>query len=136
MKDLSVCGCNDEYTFEEHGQGYALYFGRCPHRHGYNIANIESMDMEKFDEMLTLLSLYSSQEAKIAKLAKQNKSHIQGIINLEAQVEQLKCCGNCGVSYTTEADITFCILHKINKKGSNYCPSYQPDNLTKQQRSE
>jgi hypothetical protein len=34
------CKCEAKYTIERHGAGYALYHGRCGHRHGYNLANM------------------------------------------------------------------------------------------------
>lgn len=32
--------CEPRYTIEPHGDGYALYYGRCNHRHGYNLINM------------------------------------------------------------------------------------------------
>jgi hypothetical protein len=32
--------CEAKYTIEPHGDGYALYYGRCACRHGYNLANM------------------------------------------------------------------------------------------------
>lgn len=37
---LDECDCEHKYTIEQHETGHALYFGRCNHRHGYNLANI------------------------------------------------------------------------------------------------
>ena len=34
------CKCENRYTIEPHGKGYALYYGRCNHRHGYNLINM------------------------------------------------------------------------------------------------
>lgn len=34
------CECAAQYTIEPHGSGYALYYGRCTHRHGYNLINM------------------------------------------------------------------------------------------------
>lgn len=34
------CKCEAKYTIELHGPGYALYYGRCGHRHGYNLVNL------------------------------------------------------------------------------------------------
>ena len=34
------CTCEAKYTIELHGEGYALYYGRCRHRHGYNLINM------------------------------------------------------------------------------------------------
>lgn len=42
------CGCPYRYTIEPHGDGYALYYGRCQHEHGYNLAYVPK------DEELTL----------------------------------------------------------------------------------
>jgi hypothetical protein len=41
MNDLFCeCKCAAQYTIEPHGEGYALYYGRCVHRHGYNLVNM------------------------------------------------------------------------------------------------
>lgn len=37
---LKPCTCEVKYTIEPHGDGYALYYGRCVHRHGYNLINM------------------------------------------------------------------------------------------------
>lgn len=34
------CKCQIKYTIEPHGNGYALYYGRCNHKHGYNLINM------------------------------------------------------------------------------------------------
>lgn len=31
------CRCEASYSIEKHGNGYALFYGRCNHRHGYNL---------------------------------------------------------------------------------------------------
>jgi len=37
MGDGSLCDCETVYTVEEHGDSYAIYYGRCNHKHGYNL---------------------------------------------------------------------------------------------------
>lgn len=37
---FNSCSCKSRYSIELHGEGYALYFDRCPHRHGYNLINM------------------------------------------------------------------------------------------------
>lgn len=37
---LLECKCEAKFTIEPHGDGYALYYGRCNHRHGYNLVNM------------------------------------------------------------------------------------------------
>ena len=34
------CNCEQKYSIEPHGKGWAIYWGRCEHRHGANIAHI------------------------------------------------------------------------------------------------
>lgn len=46
---IQVCSCESNYTIEPHGDAYALYFGRCNHRHGYNIARISECDYRLFE---------------------------------------------------------------------------------------
>lgn len=38
--DIIPCTCESKYTISQHGEGYALYYDRCDHRHGYNLANL------------------------------------------------------------------------------------------------
>jgi hypothetical protein len=37
---IDQCECEVKFTIEPHGDGYALYYSRCNHMHGYNLANI------------------------------------------------------------------------------------------------
>jgi hypothetical protein len=53
---LEPCTCKTEYCIEPHGNGYALYLGRCIHKHGYNIAYITEPDMPKLEAMLKTLN--------------------------------------------------------------------------------
>jgi hypothetical protein len=51
--------------------------------------------------------------------------------DLRQQVEDLKCCGNCvQIKYKSCPVRTACIPFE----GNNYCPNYQPDNLTRKER--
>lgn len=45
--DKKFCSCIDKYSIEEHGKGYALFYGRCQHRHGYKLCLLSEFD---FDE--------------------------------------------------------------------------------------
>jgi hypothetical protein len=52
------CTCESRYTIEPHGNGYALYYGRCMHRHGYNLVYLNSpalnCDLKKIETLLNL----------------------------------------------------------------------------------
>ena len=37
---FTICDCENKYSIELHGYDFALYFGRCGHKHGYNLAKI------------------------------------------------------------------------------------------------
>ena len=52
----NICDCKDQYSIEKHGDGWALYLGRCPHRHGYNLAYMTDLDVDKLNHMLDLLN--------------------------------------------------------------------------------
>lgn len=43
------CHCSDRFSIEAHGDGYALYRGRCCHRHGLNLAHITEADKATLD---------------------------------------------------------------------------------------
>ena len=34
------CECKARYSIEPHGDGHALYLGRCNHKHGFNLGQI------------------------------------------------------------------------------------------------
>lgn len=44
LNKFLYCKCEIQYTLEKHGDGYALYLGRCRHKHGLNIALITEVD--------------------------------------------------------------------------------------------
>lgn len=46
LNALLYCKCSEQYTIEKHGDGYAVYFGRCVHRHGYNLCQITVITRE------------------------------------------------------------------------------------------
>lgn len=48
---LLECNRIDKYSIEPHGDGYAIYYGRCLHRHGYNLAHLTGCE-EKFIQII------------------------------------------------------------------------------------
>jgi len=52
------CKCPTEYSIEPHGDGFALYLGRCGHRHGYNLINMKepawNFDAEHLSRLLNI----------------------------------------------------------------------------------
>jgi len=38
-----ICKCETKFSIEPHGDAYALYLGRCNHKHGYNLAKISDI---------------------------------------------------------------------------------------------
>jgi hypothetical protein len=56
IKDMLNCNCKDKYSIEKHGDAYALYFGRCDHKHGYNLAKISDLalncDLKEIERLL------------------------------------------------------------------------------------
>jgi len=54
---FSPCNCPNRYSIEPHGNGYALYLGRCGHRHGYTLANLSELsDEPRLNGMLRQLN--------------------------------------------------------------------------------
>jgi len=53
---IEVCDCEQKYSIEPHGDAYALYFGRCDHMHGYNLARISecsyNFEREEIERLL------------------------------------------------------------------------------------
>ena len=48
---LLECNMENKYSIEPHGDGYAIYYGRCMHRHGYNLAHLTECE-EKFIKII------------------------------------------------------------------------------------
>jgi hypothetical protein len=46
FKDLMECTCKSKYVIEPHGKGHAIYWGRCQHKHGSNIAMLTECHCE------------------------------------------------------------------------------------------
>ncbi len=55
---FETCICETKYTIEPHGNGYVLYYGRCNHRHGYNLVYLNdpaiNCDLEHIQKLLNL----------------------------------------------------------------------------------
>lgn len=53
-----TCNCEAKYTIEPHGEEYALFYGRCSHHHGYNLANMVetswNFDRSHIEKLLNL----------------------------------------------------------------------------------
>lgn len=49
---LEECQCLSLFSIEEHGPGHAIYFGRCKHKHGYNIAFVTEPDMKFLNNLI------------------------------------------------------------------------------------
>lgn len=64
MNPLEDCHCDLEYSIELHGDGYALYYGRCPHRHGHNLVHLTEEAWNFDAEHLTLLLNLGNKEYK------------------------------------------------------------------------
>jgi len=52
------CKCEWRYTISPHGEEYALFYGRCDHRHGYNLAYISepafNCDLSHIEKLINL----------------------------------------------------------------------------------
>ena len=55
------CTCELRYSIQPHGDGYgafALYYGRCDHRHGYNLAYVTdpsfNCDLSHIERLINL----------------------------------------------------------------------------------
>jgi hypothetical protein len=76
------------------------------------------------EELLDDLSFYSDVSDEHYK--------IQAEILL--RFENLKCCGNCNGSYTTDKDACFCARYLKLTKASRYCSSWTTDGMTREER--
>lgn len=51
------CGCKvceEKYTVEERNKEWVIYFGRCKHRHGFNLGYLKDVDIQKVKELIKL----------------------------------------------------------------------------------
>lgn len=53
---IMSCHCDGKYSIEPHGNGWALYRGRCNHKHGFNLAHITETDQETLDLIVSALN--------------------------------------------------------------------------------
>ncbi len=51
-----ICDCIQTYSIEEHGKNHVIFYGRCPHRHGLNLATLTEIawncEVKKLEECL------------------------------------------------------------------------------------
>ena len=47
---------NWKYSIEPHGDGYALYYGRTPFHHGYNLAHLTEISPETINKIVHALN--------------------------------------------------------------------------------
>lgn len=54
--DLLNCRCKQKYSIEKHGDQHVLYFGRCFHKHGFNLFTISEVahncDLKEIEKRL------------------------------------------------------------------------------------
>lgn len=53
INPLDPCRCEEKYSLEEieEGKTWILYFGRCPHRHGYNLVTLSDPSFNFYTEI-------------------------------------------------------------------------------------
>lgn len=55
---LNPCTCEARYSIEPHGDGHVLYYGRCGHRHGWNLVYLNepalNCDFNHIEKLLNL----------------------------------------------------------------------------------
>lgn len=55
---LKPCTCEAKYTISPHGDGHVLYYGRCGHRHGWNLVELHdpalNCDFKHLEKLLNL----------------------------------------------------------------------------------
>jgi hypothetical protein len=66
------CTCESKFTIEPHGDGYALFYNRCNHKHGYNLAYIKEPSFNcDLNHIEYLINLGNTEYQK-----NKNKGHI------------------------------------------------------------
>ena len=53
---MGECHCDEKYSIEPHGNGWALYRGRCNNKHGFNLAHITEASQETLDLIVSALN--------------------------------------------------------------------------------
>jgi hypothetical protein len=61
------CKCDDRFIIESHGDGHALYFGRCNHRHGFNLGQISDTWPNTLEILNTPMLRIADLEAQLAE---------------------------------------------------------------------
>lgn len=58
---MGECHCGDSYSASPHGDGIALYLGRCHHRHGMNLLLMTEIDQNRPDIVAKLVAGLNAQ---------------------------------------------------------------------------
>lgn len=62
---LKPCTCEARYSIEPHGDAHVLYYGRCGHRHGWNLIYLNEPALNcDFRHLEKLLNLGNAEYAK------------------------------------------------------------------------
>jgi len=96
---IEICDCAAKYSIQKHGSDYALYFDRCNHKHGYNLAKIS--DCSSNCELEELERLLNRPSDKLARA--------------RAEIEKMSHCGVMrSMTMTTRANTAKEILKIID----------------------
>jgi len=85
-----------------------------------------------------LFTLY--RDGEISKDAKSEISSLfadkdKRIAELEKQVADMKCCGNCNNYFHSTVDAYYCCKNYLkHPRPNHYCDNWQSDNITREER--
>jgi len=87
-----VCNCKNEYTIEPHADGKVLYYGRCNHRHGFNLCRVDDIAFNALDILNTRADDMISRKEVIEAIDKAehfsfSKMEIKELINAIGEAE-------------------------------------------------
>lgn len=109
------------YTIEPHGNGHAIYSGRDPMHHGFNLARITEVTPETLQLVERALNTYSGHEPASAPV-----DWLGLALDLEAQAKRVE-------SQTVERSMT-AAAHGLRLMGAAQPPASEPTDVLTQQR--
>jgi cell division protein FtsB len=105
--------------------------------------SLSSWGIEGTNAFNELLRRFTDLQVKVQELEKENKDLDilikeinQQIADLQQQLENSKCCGNC-INYFCKEEVYFCSVYKNSiphPRPNHYCPNWRSDALTQEQK--
>jgi galactokinase len=81
-REALECHCIDRYSIEPHGNAFALYYGRCGHRHGYNLCKLSDFDIHAEQTMTDIVKALDRilETTRVPEAEPMIKEHLMALV--------------------------------------------------------